>query len=32
VSGVGEILSVQALVDRMAGEYEAARGRLALIR
>jgi nitronate monooxygenase len=29
VSGIREVLSVQALVDRMAGEYEAARSRLA---
>ena len=29
VSGIGEVLSVQALVDRMADEYEAVRNRLA---
>jgi nitronate monooxygenase len=29
VSGIREVMSVQALVDRMAGEYEAARSRLA---
>ena len=29
VSGIREVLPVRALVDRMAGEYEAARSRLA---
>lgn len=28
VSGIGEVLPVQALVDRMAGEYESVRSRL----
>jgi nitronate monooxygenase len=29
VSGIGEVLTVQALVDRMAGEYASVRSRLA---
>jgi nitronate monooxygenase len=29
VSGIGEVMPVQALVDRMAGEYESVRSRLA---
>ena len=29
VSGIGEVMPVQALVDRMAGEYDSVRSRLA---